>query len=205
MSVYSSLLMPTDDTPRQKKQALNPINRCSMDARSKKSACWSELHADFPVGGLGHPAETGSMLGRQTRSNRATVSTCSVNGKRLNAVSAARRSLPSEVRRAVSLRNDSSPQLTYTKRSGGYWLRYSVSSGSRPLRGGSAITTCAPDAAKRAAPAGPVQRMRADFVHSNLAGRTQHRQADGADTCVKFRDLRTLRDFGAHVLDDALR
>src|SRR5271156_6365366 len=89
------------------------------------------------------------------RSKRATVSTCSVNGMRLNAASARRRSLPREVNRTVSLRKDSSPQLTYTKRSGGCSLRYSVSAGSRPLRGGSAITTSAPAAARHAAPAGP--------------------------------------------------
>src|SRR3984885_372242 len=89
------------------------------------------------------------------RSKRATVSTCSVNGMRLNAASARRRNLPREVNCAVSLRKDSSPQLTYTKRSGGCSLRYSVSSGSRPLRGGSAITTWAPAAARQAAPAVP--------------------------------------------------
>src|SRR5271166_4283753 len=47
--------------------------------------------------------------------------------------------------------------------------------------------------------------MRVDFVHSDLASLSQHRQADGADTCVKFGDSRALRDLGAHVLDDALR
>src|SRR5258708_13014769 len=108
--------------------------------------CWRELHAGFPVDGLQYRAETGSLVGYQVRSNRATVSTCSVNGKRLNAVSAARRSWPSEVRRAVSLRNDSSPQLTSTKRSGGCWFRYSVTSASAPLRGGSAPTTSTPTA-----------------------------------------------------------
>src|SRR5258708_39230647 len=39
MCLYSSLPMTTDDTPRQKKQASNPINCCSMGARLKKSAC----------------------------------------------------------------------------------------------------------------------------------------------------------------------
>ena len=46
--------------------------------------------------------------------------------------------------------------------------------------------------------------MRADFVHSNLADLRQHRQADGADTCVKFGDSRAIRNLGAHVLDDCL-
>jgi hypothetical protein len=48
----------------------------------------------------------------QARSKRATVSTCAVNGKRLKAVSAPSRSFPREVSCAVSLRNDSTPQLT---------------------------------------------------------------------------------------------
>src|SRR5258707_1938225 len=93
----------------------------------------------YPAGGNCIPVSqsTASSIGPkrdrwsgQVRSNRATVSTCSVNGRRLNAVSAARRSWPSEVRRAVSLRNDSSPQVSSTKRPAGCWFTNSVSSRS---------------------------------------------------------------------------
>src|SRR6202789_2524156 len=109
-----------------------------------------ECVAKFPGCHSDHRPENTTV-----RSKRATVSTCSVNGMRLNAASAHRRSLPREVNCTVSLRKDSSPQLTYRRRPGGCSLRYSVSAGSRPLRGGSAITTCAPAAARQAAPAAP--------------------------------------------------
>src|SRR3984885_6892798 len=52
MCLYSSLLMPTEDTPRQKKQALSPVNCCSMGFRSKKSL-WMislSLGCDTPLG-----------------------------------------------------------------------------------------------------------------------------------------------------------
>ena len=50
-----------------------------------------------------------------------------------------------------------------------------------------------------------MQRMRADFVHAQLADARQHRKADGADAGVELGDPRTLRNLGAHVIDDALR
>src|SRR5271168_1850227 len=65
----------------------------------------------------------GRQVPHQARSKRATVSTCSVNGKRLKALSATRRNVPREVRRAASARKESSPQLTYRKRSGGCSLK----------------------------------------------------------------------------------
>src|ERR1700722_4208067 len=51
----------------------------------------------------------------------------------------------------------------------------------------------------------PVQRMRIDFVHSDLARVREYRQTKGAHPGIEFGNPRALRNLRTHVLNDLLR
>src|SRR5580692_1609801 len=47
--------------------------------------------------------------------------------------------------------------------------------------------------------------MRADLIHSDVAGARQQRQTDGADARIKLGDSGTVGNLRTQVLDDVLR